>query len=98
MDPTRMQQLFQRHREAEARRDYDAVLDTFADDCYLATAALGTRTTGRSAVRANYVAYFSAFPDLSPDDQGFAYGEGVLVSWGHLQGTSRGEWLGVEPS
>jgi steroid delta-isomerase-like uncharacterized protein len=98
MAPEEMERLFRAHREAEARRDYDAVLDTFGDDCYLATAALGTRTTGRDAVRANYVAYFTAFPDLSPDDAGFAYGDGVLVTWGHLQGTSGGDWLGVPPS
>ena len=32
-----MEQLFRTHREAEARRDYDAVIDTFTADCYLAT-------------------------------------------------------------
>jgi steroid delta-isomerase-like uncharacterized protein len=98
MEHGQMLRLFETHREAEARRDYDAVLATFADGCYLATAALGTRTTGRDAVRANYVAYFTAFPDLTPDDEGFAFGDDTLVSWGHLQGTSGGDWLGVPPS
>ena len=97
MDAAQMRALFQQHRDAEARRDYDAVIDTFSEDCYLETIALGSRSDGREAARAAYVAYFTAFPDLAPDDEGFAFGEDVLVSWGHLHGTSLGEWLGVAP-
>jgi steroid delta-isomerase-like uncharacterized protein len=92
-----MQELFPRHRDAEARRDYDAVIDTFTEDCYLATMALGRRSEGRDAARPAYVAYFTAFPDLTPHDEGFAFGDDVLISWGHLEGTSEGEWMGVPP-
>jgi steroid delta-isomerase-like uncharacterized protein len=98
MDNDEMRRLFQKHRDAEAERDYDAVLETFTEDCYLETVALGTRSEGREAARNAYVAYFTAFPDLTPDDQGFAYGEKSLVSWGTLQGTSGGPWLGVPPT
>jgi predicted ester cyclase len=90
--------LFRIHRDAEARRDYDAILETFADRCYLATAALGTRSDGRDATRVAYVAYFTAFPDLAPEDEGFAFGDDALVSWGRLRGTSGGEWLGLAPT
>ena len=93
-----MERVFRTHREAEARRDYDAVIDTFTEDCYLETVALGFRSEGREAARAAYVGYFTAFPDLMPDDQGAAYGEDVMVAWGLLRGTSGGEWLGVPPS
>ena len=48
--------------------------------------------------RAAYVAYFTAFPDLTPDDLGFAFGDDAMVSWGFLRGTSGGDWLGVSPS
>lgn len=72
MDVQRMEALFRRHRKAEAVRDYDAVMDTFSDECYLETIALGARREGRDAVRAGYVAYFTAFPDLAPDDEGLA--------------------------
>ena len=65
-----METLFQVHREAEARRDYDAVLETFTEDCYLETVPLGLRSEGRAAARAAYVGYFTAFPDLAPDDEG----------------------------
>lgn len=97
MDSDAMLELFQAHRTAEAVRDYDAVIDTFTEDCYLETVALGLRNEGRAAARAAYVAYFTAFPDLAPDDEGFAFGDDVLVSWGTLRGTSKGEWLGVPP-
>jgi steroid delta-isomerase-like uncharacterized protein len=97
VDDDEMRRLFQIHRDAEARRDYDAVIDTFADDCYLETVALGIRSQGRAAARAAYVGYFTAFPDLAPDDEGYAFGDDVLVTWGHLCGTSGGEWLGVPP-
>jgi steroid delta-isomerase-like uncharacterized protein len=98
MDREAMMSVFRLHREAEARRDYDAVMDTFTTDCYLETVALGLRSEGREAARASYVGYFTAFPDLVPEDQGFAAGDDVLVSWGILRGTSAGDWLGVPPS
>ena len=98
MDRAQMDRLFRQHRDAEARRDYDAVLETFTEDCYLETVALGTRSEGREAARGAYVGYFTAFPDLAPDDEGYAFGDDVLVTWGHLRGTSGGPWLGVPPS
>lgn len=92
-----MRAVFEQHRAAEAERDYDAVIDTFADECYLETVALGSHSRGREAARAAYVAYFTAFPDLHPHDEGAAFGDDVMVTWGHLTGTSTGEWLGVPP-
>jgi steroid delta-isomerase-like uncharacterized protein len=92
------ERLFRAHREAEARRDYDAIMDTFTADCYLETVALGSRSEGREAARAAYVGYFTAFPDLMPDDQGFAFGDDAMVTWGFLRGTSGGDWVGVAPS
>jgi len=98
MDPTQMEQLFRAHRDAERRRDFDAIMQTFTEDCYLETIALGSRSEGPAAARAAYVAYFTAFPDLTPDDRGVAFGENVMVAWGFLNGTSGGDWLGVPPS
>jgi hypothetical protein len=94
-----MQRLFERHRDAELARDYDGILDTFVEDCFLATQPLGLRSEGREAVRRSYEeGFFRAFPDLAPDDEGEAYGEDVMVVWGTLRGTSGGEWMGVAPS
>jgi len=57
MDSTEMLRLFEAHREAEAARDIDAILETFVTDCFLETSGLraavlhripGSRSGGRS--------------------------------------------------
>lgn len=98
MTPDDMHRLFQRHRDAEAARDYDAILATFVEDCFLDTYPLGLRSEGRAAARAAYEGYFTAFPDLAPDDEGVAFGDDIMVVWGTLRGTSGGDWVGVPPS
>lgn len=98
MSPEEMQRLFDRHRDAEAGRDYDAILATFVDDCFLETHPLGLRSEGKAATRAAYEGYFTAFPDLAPDDEGGAFGDDVMIVWGTLRGTSGGDWVGVPPS
>jgi steroid delta-isomerase-like uncharacterized protein len=98
MDQEVMLRLFRRHRDAEAARDFGGILATFVEDCYLDTVALRLRSSGRAAARAAYVGYFTAFPDLAPQDEGFSFNEDTIVSWGTLRGTSGGEWLGVPPS
>jgi len=98
MDRDEMVRLFEAHREAEAARDIDGILKTFVPDPFLETTALGLRSEGREAVRAAYeMQFFSAFPDLAPDDEGMAVGDDNVVVWGTLRGTSRGDWLGVPP-
>src|SRR5262249_62014920 len=95
MERAEMLRLFEAHREAEAARDIDAILETFAADCYLETIPLGIRSQGKEAVHAAYAAqFFTAFPDLAPDDEGMAFGDDVVVVWGTLRGTSLGEWIG----
>jgi len=98
VDPEQMERLFRTHRDAEKRRDFDGIMQTFTEQCYLETIALGSRSEGQAAARAAYVAYFTAFPDLTPDDRGVAFGDNVMVAWGFLNGTSGGEWIGVPPS
>ena len=93
-----MRRLFERHRDAEAAHDYDAILATFVEDCFLETHPLGLRSEGKAVVRTAYEGYFTAFPDLTPDDKGVALGDDVMVVWGTLQGTSGGDWMGVPPS
>jgi steroid delta-isomerase-like uncharacterized protein len=98
MTPEEMQRLFERHRDAEAARDYDAILATFVEDCFLETQPLGLRSEGRAATRTAYEGYFTAFPDLAPEDEGHAFGDDVMVVWGTLRATSGGDWMGVPPS
>ena len=98
MDHDAMLRLFRTHREAEAARDFDAILATFVEDCFLDTVALGLRSQGRTAARAAYEGYFTTFPDLTPDDERYAFSDDTVVTWGTLRGTSGGDWLGVPPS
>jgi steroid delta-isomerase-like uncharacterized protein len=99
MTSDEMRQLFERHRDAELARDYDEILDTFVEDCFLDTKPLGLRSEGREAVRRSYEeGYFAAFPDLTPEDIGEAFGADVMVVWGFLRGSSQGEWIGVPPT
>lgn len=97
MDRDEMIRIFEAHREAEVARDFDGILATFAADCFFETVPLGLRREGHEATRAAYEAFFTAFPDIVPDDEGMALGEDVVVVWGHLRGTNTGEWLGVAP-
>jgi steroid delta-isomerase-like uncharacterized protein len=93
-----MHRLFEQHRAAEKARDIEGILATFVEDCYLATHPLGLRSQGKAQTRMAYEGYFTAFPDLEPQDDAEAVGQDSLVVWGTLQGTSGGEWMGVPPT
>jgi hypothetical protein len=97
MNRDEMTRLFDAHREAEIARDLDGILTTFTDDCFFETVPLGLRREGHEATRSAYESFFTAFPDIVPDDEGIAFGDDVVVVWGHLRGTNTGEWLGVAP-
>jgi predicted ester cyclase len=98
MTPIQMKRAYEEHRKVEEARDLDAVVATFADNCFLENVALGVRTEGRIAVRKSYEALFLAFPDLSPTSEGFAYADNVFVTWGTVHGTLSGAWLGLAPT
>jgi hypothetical protein len=59
MDSNEMLRLFEAHRDAEAARDIDAILETFVPHCFLETMPLGLRSDGRDAVRTAYALQFS---------------------------------------
>lgn len=98
MTPEEMKRAYDEHREVEEARDLDAVVATFADDCFLENIALGIVAKGRDAVHKSYEALFTAFPDLSPTSEGFAYGDDTFVTWGTVHGTLEGPWLGLQPT
>lgn len=98
MKPEQMKRLYLEHREVEEARRIDDVVATFDDDCFLENVALGSRAVGRAEVRLSYDALFTAFPDLSPDSEGEAFGEDTYVTWGTVHGTMHGPWLGLAPT
>ena len=48
MEREQMLRLFEAHREAEAARDIDGILNTFVPDPFLETNALGLRSEGQA--------------------------------------------------
>jgi steroid delta-isomerase-like uncharacterized protein len=98
VNPQEMKRLYLEHRAVEEARDLEAVVATFDDECFLENVALGSRAQGREEVRRSYEALFTAFPDLSPDLEGEAFGQDVFVTWGTVHGTMEGPWLGIAPT
>ena len=98
MTPDEMLAVYREHRAAEDRRDFAAVLETLAADCFLEQVSLGLRSEGREHATRAYEEWFGAFPDLGPIPEGVAFGDGVLVAYGQLHGTMQGPWLDLAPT
>jgi hypothetical protein len=89
---------FQRHRDAEIRRDLDAVIDTFVDDCYLETVALGGAFRGRQGHACRLRVVLHRVPRPRFRRSGVRRRRRCPRGLGVLSGTSRGEWLGLTPT
>jgi hypothetical protein len=91
--PNEMRGLFERHRQAESARDYDGILDTFVEDCFLDTKpwAFAAMVGRRFAVATRR----GTLPRFRISCQGRreAFGDDVMVVWGFVRGTSGGEWM-----
>jgi hypothetical protein len=80
-----MLRLFETHREAEAARDFDAILATFTADCFLETVPLGLRGEGKIAARAAYEvppsggSFAVPFTNVAPFRDGLMAGESIYV-------------------
>ena len=98
MTPDEMLTVYRRHRAAEDARDFPAVMQTLASDCFLEQVSLGLRSEGKDDATRAYEEWFGAFPDLGPIPEGIAFGDDVLVAFGQLHGTMSGPWLGLEPT
>src|SRR3954451_13941859 len=97
MTPDEMLTIYREHRAAEDRRDFVAVLETLAPDCFLEQVSLGLRSEGPENATRAYEEWFGAFPDLGPIPEGVAFGDGVLVAYGQLHGTMKSQWLPPPP-
>jgi len=82
MTPDQMLAVYQRHRAAEDGRDFAAVMQTLAPDCFLEQVSLGLRSDGKDDATRAYEEWFGAFPDLGPIPEGIAFGDDVLVAHG----------------
>ena len=87
MNVDEMEALFRSHRKAEARRDYDAVIATFAPDCYLETVALGLRSVGQRTWHERPTSGTSPrSPTSRPTTPVPRSATDVMVTWGYLRG------------
>jgi steroid delta-isomerase-like uncharacterized protein len=98
MTPDEMLAIYRRHRAAEDARDFPAVMQTLAPDCFLEQVSLGLRSEGKDDATRAYEEWFGAFPDLGPIPEGIAFGDDVLVAYGQLHGTMNQQWLGLAPT
>jgi steroid delta-isomerase-like uncharacterized protein len=95
MTPEQMKKLHDEHLAAEDRRDLDAIMATYHDDCYHETAALGLRFSGKQAVRRQYEAFFAAFPDAEATQLAEAFGDDLLMDRNIFTATMKGPLYGL---
>lgn len=82
------------HMEAEDRRDVEATLATFTDDCYYRVPGLGVELRGRDEIRGWYEALFAAVPDFRNADERYWEAGGTVFFEARAEGTHLGEWVG----
>ena len=92
-----MQRLFERHRDAEAARDIEAILATFVEDCFLEThpSRPAQRGTGGGAEGLSQLLRGLSRSGAPQTEAGEAFGDDAMVIWARLEGTSGGEWIGM---
>ena len=98
MTPEEMKKLHDEHLAAEDRRDLDAVMATFHDDCFHESVAVGLKFVGKPAVRGQYEAFYTAFPDAATTQGIEAFGDDLLMDRGVFTGTLQGPLYGLQPT
>src|ERR671933_531965 len=93
MNPDQMKSLFEAHIAAVNAHDIDRVMATFHDDCFVEDLAFGLRIEGRDKVALYYERLFSMFRDAETIVDGWAFGDDVVVAWGHQKVTVPGLFL-----
>jgi predicted ester cyclase len=90
--------VMDRHEEAENRRDAQAAVETFVEDCYYLNMPFGARFEGKQGVMLNYLGIFTALPDYESDRRLMVAGEDFLYEEGVIRGTFEGPVLHLEPT
>jgi steroid delta-isomerase-like uncharacterized protein len=98
MTPEQMRRVHEEHLAAEARGDIDAAVATYHDNCYYHSVGLGVRFEGKAAVKMQYQATFTAFPDAEGTQEDELYGDDVLMDRGTFNATMTGPFLGIAPT
>jgi steroid delta-isomerase-like uncharacterized protein len=91
-------ELVRAHLEAEDRRDVNATMATFTEQCWYFIPTRDYYLEGHAAVRGHYESLFASFPDLVNEevelfDAGHRVFATMVVRRRHL-----GEWAGFPPT
>lgn len=97
MTPREMKLVHDRHVEAESRKDVEAAVATYHEDCFYENLPLGLRFEGKGGVALQYAASFAMFPDGDWGIEGEAFGPDVMVAWGTFRSSDVQSFMGLEP-
>ena len=86
------------HMAAEDRRDIDATLATFTEDCWYSIPVLGTELRGKEQIRRHYEELFAAIPDFRNSEERYYEGDGFVLYEAFMEGTHLGVWEGWAPT
>ena len=86
------------HMAAEDRRDVEATVATFTQDCYYRVTGLGIELRGKTEIRRWYKELFGAIPDFRNSDERYWEADGNVFFEAFMEGTHRGTWHGWAPT
>lgn len=86
------------HSKAERAGDVEGLIRTLTPDCVYEIVPSGERWEGHDGARAFYTSLLTAFPDADLTATALVIGPQGVMMGGHLHGTHRAAWAGVEPS
>jgi steroid delta-isomerase-like uncharacterized protein len=86
------------HMAAEDRRDVEAALACFTEDCYYRVPGLEIEIRGKGALRRWYQDLFVALPDFRNTDARYYEADGQVFFEANFQATHLGTWDGWAPT
>lgn len=95
-------EVVQEHMRAEDRRDPDAAVATFTEDCHYFVASLGLHLHGRAEIRDWYASLFAGVPDYADRDERYWVfddpADRFVLFRATMTGTHLGKWHGWAPT
>jgi uncharacterized protein len=86
------------HMAAEDRKDVDATVATFTEDCYYRVMGLDVELRGKGEIRRWYEDLFAAIPDFRNSEERYWEAEGNVFFEALMEGTHLGTWHGWAPT
>jgi steroid delta-isomerase-like uncharacterized protein len=88
-------EIVRQHMEAEDRKDLDAVVACFTDDCYYRVPGLDLHLHGREQIRGWYTELFAAIPDMANECERYWSFQGETEPFVLYQAEMTGTHLGT---